>query len=135
MFDIRKSPILKNSFDPSPSGAENIRREDLRALLLDDAVEHSIVFVDGRYAPDLSRPHVVPFDDGLLGTGRKRRPHGESHEEGGAKQSETHRGTSERKREHGCRAGLVGGSRLLAAPGSLPQLGESATFLDVSSPG
>jgi Fe-S cluster assembly protein SufD len=54
------SPILKASFNPSPSGAESVRREDLRALLLDDVIEHSIVFVDGRFAPELSACDALP---------------------------------------------------------------------------
>jgi len=54
------TPIVKAGFDPSPAGVEKIRRDDIRALLVDDAVEHSLVFVDGRFAPELSALDTLP---------------------------------------------------------------------------
>jgi Fe-S cluster assembly protein SufD len=52
--------IVKDGFDPTPTAASSVRREDLSALLLTDTVEHSIVFINGRYAPELSTQDALP---------------------------------------------------------------------------
>ena len=54
------SPIAKTSFDPSPAEEKSVCRDDIRALLVDDAVEHSLVFIDGRFAPELSKQDALP---------------------------------------------------------------------------
>ncbi|MCH7543518.1 MAG: Fe-S cluster assembly protein SufD [Proteobacteria bacterium] len=56
------SKLAETVFEPFPSAANGISREDLGGYRLEDASDHLLVFVNGRLRPDLS-------DTGALGDG------------------------------------------------------------------
>jgi len=54
------SEIAKASLDPEPPARDGISRDDIHALLGDDAAPGAFVFVDGRFAPELSSDKTLP---------------------------------------------------------------------------
>jgi Fe-S cluster assembly protein SufD len=54
------SEIAKASLDPEPPARDGISRDDIHAILGDDAALGVLVFEDGRFAPELSSDDTLP---------------------------------------------------------------------------
>ena len=64
------SKLAETVFEPFPSAANGISREDLGGYRLEDGSDHLLVFVNGRLRPDLSSPGAP--GDGITVTGLSR---------------------------------------------------------------
>jgi Fe-S cluster assembly protein SufD len=55
-------PLIKRGFELSAAGVPTPALEDVKPYFLDGAATHRLVFVDGRFVPDLSQLEALPAD-------------------------------------------------------------------------